>query len=234
MKCISYSRVSSIGQNEYNKSVSLHAQEEICGYFAHENKLKIKAIYKEVHSAYNKIPNILNNIVNKKKQTILLSSIDRFSRSVSIGTELALKAINNKNTLIFIQEKLVISTIDGVSILKPHLLKSESESTLLSNRIKKSKTYLINNGMFPGGAIPYGYELINKRLVENSYEQKVILFIKLCKKKCINCIDLNTNMMCISKLDKYVDINCYDEKDTIIIQLTECLNNSEIVNLLLT
>lgn len=232
MNCVSYSRVSSIGQNEYNKSVSLQAQEQICAHFAHENKLKIKSIYKEIHSAYNKIPNVLNDVVNKKKQTILCSSIDRFSRSIYIGSKLAVTAIKNKNKLIFIQEKLVITTIEDVSILKKYLVKSEDESIVLSNRIKKSRTYLINNGMFPGGAIPYGYDVIDKRLIENSYENKVIEFIKLCKKDRINHSDLNHHMRGISKLDMYVDIDCYDEDDTLIIQLTECLNNIEIVNLL--
>jgi DNA invertase Pin-like site-specific DNA recombinase len=232
MNCVSYSRVSSIGQNAYNKGVSLQAQEQICAKFACENKLNIRSIYKEIHSAYNKVPKVLNEVVNKKKQIILCSSIDRFSRSKSIGIELANKAIKNKNQIIFIQENIVIKTPEEVCLLKKHLLNSENESSVISRRIKKSKTYLINNGMHPGGAIPYGYDVVNKRLVNNSYEQKVIEFIKLCKTDEISCVKLNTYMKQISNLDTYVDINCYDEDDKIINQLHECLNNQEIVNLL--
>ena len=232
MNCVSYSRVSSIGQNEYNKGVSLQAQEQICAKFAHENKLNIRSIYKEIHSAYNKVPKVLNDVVNKKKQTILCSSVDRFSRSIYIGIELANKAIKNKNQIIFIQEKLIIKTLEEVCLLKKHLLNSEDESLIISQRIKKARTYLINNGMHPGGAIPYGYNVVNKKLVVNSYEEKVIKFIKLCKNDVINCNKLNTYMKQISNLDTYVDINCYDINNQIINQLSECLNNQEITDLL--
>ena len=52
MQIVIYCRISSIAQNDYNKSVSLYAQEQICSKFAYENKLRVKSIYKEIQE-YN-------------------------------------------------------------------------------------------------------------------------------------------------------------------------------------
>ena len=231
MKCIVYNRISSNRQNSLN-SVSLKVQETICNDFANNNKLNIKNIYKEVHSAYNKAPTILNDIVKLNKRIILIPDVSRFSRSVIIGLYMAETAVKNKNQLIFIKEHLVCKELNDFIILKQFLQKTEYESKILSDRIINSKKYLTNNNMFAGGYIPYGYNVVNKKIECDAYEQQILQFIKLCHTKTISYNNINTLMMNISKLNVYEPINCYDVNDEVISNIVEPLNNKEISDLL--
>jgi DNA invertase Pin-like site-specific DNA recombinase len=240
MKSIVYCRVSSAAQNEFNKSVSLQAQEQLCSKFAHENKFSVKSIFKEVHSAFNNASKILSDIINKKSTNIIISSVDRYSRSVCIGMKLANISINNNNKLIFIQEKFVCKNVSDLLLLNKYLLNTENESKILSVRIKTSRAFLISNGLFPGGYVPYGYEINDRKLIKNQNEHDIIDFIKTCLKYKILCVDLNIKMKNLEqKLPKelltsneYVPINFYDDEGDIIHVITEKLTNKEISELL--
>ena len=232
MVYVIYNRVSSIGQNEYNKGISLNVQEKICHKYASENKIQCRSIYKEIHSAYNKLPPVLNNIADKKNCNIIISSIDRYSRSLYLGLQLANKIINNGGSLTFVQENIICKNVEDIAQLRSHLQASEFESSLISKRVKKSKAYLKNNGMFAGGYVPYGYEVLNRKLIKHSYEQKVIKFIKCCRNAPISYADLNKCMRNISQLTTFVPINCYDENDKVIKSINRSLNFNEISVLL--
>ena len=227
-----YNRVSTLGQNKYNGSVSLQAQESVCSKYAHANGLSVKRIYKEIHSAYNKIPNVLNSVINLPNMSIIVSSVDRFSRSVSIGIDMATRAIKNQTQLIFVQEKFTCKTIADLKVLKPFLEKTEEESNVMSVRITKSKSFLSDEGYFIGGRVPYGFKLENKVLVEHESEQNIINFILTCKNKNVSSVDLNAGMSKISNLEIVTPIECYDAKDNVIEKLTKGLYNAEIATLL--
>lgn len=240
MKSIIYCRVSSAAQNEFNKSVSLQAQEQLCSKFAHENKFSVKSIFKEVHSAFNKASKLLSDIINKKSTNIIISSVDRYSRSVCNGMKLAKISINNNNKLIFIQEKFICKNTSDLLLLNEYLLNTENESKILSTRIKTSRNFLISNGLFPGGYVPYGYEINDRKLIKNQNEHDIIDFIKTCLKYEILCVDLNIKMENLEqKLPKelltsneYVPINFYDDENDIIHVITEKLTFKEISELL--
>ena len=232
VKCVIYCRVSSLGQNMYNKSVSLRSQESICGKFSHENKLKTRRIYKEINSAYNKIPPVLSEVINLKNTVIVIASVDRFSRSSKFGMCMAHKCVQNENSLIFIRERLNIVKSQDVQKLSQILKATEMESKLISERVKTSKRYLKSQGLFSGGTIPYGYNVVERKLILDKYEQKVIEFIQLCKESNIKSGDLNNIMRKISDYENYEDINCYDEDGDVVSHITEPLTNSEISALL--
>jgi DNA invertase Pin-like site-specific DNA recombinase len=232
VKCVIYCRVSSLGQNVYNKSVSLRSQECICGKFSYENKLNPRRIYKEINSAYNRIPPVLSEVVNLKNTVIVIASVDRFSRSSKFGIEMSKKCIQNGNSLIFIREKLHIVKITDVQKLSEILKMTEGESKLISERVKTSKKYLKDAGLYSGGTIPYGYTLVKRKLVPHTYEQNVINFIKICKNPIIKSKDLNDAMKKISSYEKYEYIDCYDTDGDVVSCITESLSNAEISNLL--
>lgn len=232
MPSVIYCRVSTLMQNEYNKGVSLRVQEQLCFKFASENKLCVKSVHKEIHSAFHKTPKILNDIIKKKKQNIIISSVDRFSRSCDIGLKMAAICIKNKNKLIFIQEKFIISDLSDLILLSQFLKNTEHESTVISTRIKKARNFLLSNGMFAGGSIPYGYKVIDKKLVKDNTEQCIIEFIKICMKDSIPCDLLNRKMIYMSCISPYVPISCFDKSGTIIKILTEPLSKHEISDLL--
>lgn len=232
MSSIIYCRVSTLMQNEYNKGVSLRVQEQLCFKFAHENKFRIKSVHKEIHSAFNKTPKILNDVIKKKNKNIIISSIDRFSRSCDVGLKMAATCIKNKNKLIFIQEKFIVSDSSDLIILSQFLKNTEQESAVISTRIKKARNFLLSNGMFAGGSIPYGYKVIDKKLVKDNTEQRIIEFIKICMKDSIPCDLLNRKMIEMTCDSPYVPIYCYDKSGTVIKILTEPLSNHEISELL--
>lgn len=232
MQCVIYNRVSSMRQNSYTNSVSLQAQESICSKFAHDNKLNVKSVYKEVHSAYNKLPTVLKTVINLRNRYIIISDISRFSRSVSIGLDMAKTALCNKNTIVFVQDKFVCKSHDDFIVLTQHLQKTETESRTIGIRIKTAKDYLIENGMHSGGVAPYGYDVINRKVVKNQHEQQVIEFIQECQKNDILSDSLNKLMINIANMKIYVTIECYDEHDKPVTQITERLNDDEIANLL--
>lgn len=232
MPTVIYCRVSSQMQNQYNKSVSLQLQEQLCSKFAYSNKMRVKSIYKEVNSSFNKRPPILKNIIKKKNQNIIIMCIDRYSRSVKFGVQMALDSLNNNNKLIFIQEKLIIKSKSDINELKKILKYTEQESINIGNRIKKSRSFLIANNMYTGGYVPYGYHVSNKKIVRNKNEQSIIEFIKVCMKKKITNTELNNHMSQITCITPYTPICCYDESGNVVSSITESLTNKEIVNLL--
>lgn len=232
MSSVIYCRVSSMAQNEYNKGVSLQVQEQLCIKFAYENKLRAKAVHKEVHSVYNKIPRILTDIIKRKKQNIIISSVDRFSRSKIIGIKMAQQALKNKNKLIFVQEKFVVAENSDLIILEQFLKNTENESAVIGSRIKKARNFLISNGMFAGGSVPYGYKVLDKKLVKEIYEQRVIDFINMCRENEIYCNKLNKKMISIAKISPYVPINCYDKNNKSVPVITEPITFQDIADLL--
>jgi DNA invertase Pin-like site-specific DNA recombinase len=221
-----------MSQNSYTNSVSLHAQESICSKFANENGLNVKSVYKEVHSAFHKVPNVLETVINLRKCNILISDISRFSRSVAVGLDMAKVSLKNKNRIVFIQEKFVCSSHADLMVLAQHLQVTESESRTIGIRNKKARNYLIENGMHAGGAVPYGYDVVERKVVKNKYEQNVLQFIRKCQQNRISSDELNKMMIDISKTKIYDPISCYDKNDVAVVNITERLTNPEIANLL--
>jgi DNA invertase Pin-like site-specific DNA recombinase len=232
MQCVIYNRVSSMSQNSYTNSMSLHTQESICSKFANENGLNVRSVYKEVHSAFHKVPNVLKTVINLSKCNILISDISRFSRSVDVGLDMAKTALKNKNRIVFIQEQFSCSTPDDLILLAQHLQGTESESRTIGIRIKKARNYLIENGMHAGGTAPYGYDVVEHKAVRNQYEQNVLQFIRKCQQNRISSDDLNNMMIDITKTKIYDPIICYDKNDVAVVNITERLTNPEIADLL--
>lgn len=221
-----------MSQNSYVNSISLQSQESICSKFAHDNNLKVKSVYKEVHSAFHKTPTVLSSVINLNKCDILISDISRFSRSVVVGLEMAETALKNKNRIVFIQEKFICSSSDDFIKLTQYLKKTEDESKTIGIRIKKSRKYLIDNGMHAGGSAPYGYDIIERKPVENVREKEILHFIKLCQQSNISSDDLNQIMLKIANTKIYVPIACYDKYGNLVTKITERLNNKEIADML--
>ena len=228
-KAIAIARVSTTGQ--LDKGHSLSDQISRCVQFAKKNNLKISEMHNITGSAFKTVPTSLREIFETKKNKVLLFiCVDRFSRSIKIGTELANMALRRGNSLVFIQEKIIIKKYSDIKLIKTHLSKAESESLTLSNRIKGSRSYLSGIGAHPGGFIAYGHHLVDKTVKPNVYEQCVIKFITLCKSNNIKTTQLNNIMKRISTI--YTPIECLDVDGNIITDMSDVLNNSEIAKLL--
>lgn len=233
MKGLIYCRVSSAKQTAFGTTVSLQAQEQLCFEFASKHGYTVSSVYKEIHSAFNKTPKVLNGIIaGEKNKSILVSSVDRFSRSSDIGLKLAIKAINNKITLVFVQEQFVCCSTGDLIALKAFLKNTEQESKTIGIRVKNARNYLIDNGMFAGGTVPYGYEVVDRKLIKNESEQNIISFIKYCMSEMIESVVLNKKMITLTPTRPYVPIHCYDTLDDRVNHITTPLTKQGISDLL--
>lgn len=191
MRIIIYTRISSVKQKN-NKSFSL--QLDKCRKYIkmkYNTKNNAIKIYKEICSAYSKKPNILNNIIKEKNNIIIMSNINRFSRSVNNGKEMLYQCIKNNNILVFVDNDIIFKNIDNIDIILNFIKIAEDESDNISRCVKNIKKYHIQNNKYTGGGIKYGYELFNNKLIENDSEIRIINFISLIKK--INIPDILNN-----------------------------------------
>lgn len=186
MRTIIYCRISSIGQTE---GVSLDAQLDQCKQLCVSNRIENTTHVQEVSSAYSSTPPILDTISKYRNTRVVFYAVDRFSRNVQNGINMAEAMLKNKCVLVFAREQLVVNSVDSLlwSTFVAAMRQAETESKAISQRVKGAITYLKRHGYHASGHIPYGYSVVpdadkpnRKRLVENPDEQKVLTFIRLC------------------------------------------------------
>jgi DNA invertase Pin-like site-specific DNA recombinase len=184
-----YCRISSVGQLS---GFSLDVQLDECKRALVANNISDAVVVQEVHSAYEEIPPLLQELIRKRKHRMVFYAVDRFSRNVIKGIESAQTLINNKCVLIFIRERLMVDSTNGKEWLKlvQLLTQAEAESKAISNRVKSVVAYLKRSGYHTSGRVPFGFSVSpdaiipkRKRLHPNHQESDVMKFITLCRTK---------------------------------------------------
>ena len=183
-----YCRISSIKQTD---GVSLETQESELTTISKKFNWKIQHVQKVVSSAYNTVPDGFDMYTSLHNKKILVYSVDRFSRSVENGSEMAKELIENNNTIFFWKEKLKIDSCDinndKWKIFVKCLEQSENESKMISDRVKAGKRKAMEQGRFCGGPTPFGYKKIKLiqdgyfKLVPDETTYPIINFIIACK-----------------------------------------------------
>lgn len=194
MNVILYLRISSQKQ-------SLRNQKDLClSYIAKHKYLCVKVI-EEQCSAYNGIPRklsqLLCDIENHKYDNVfklIVYNYDRLSRRVrnifSILDVLDKKNIKIESVVDNIND---YSTPYGEEQLIRRFLAGQTESKLISMRVKDSIISRKHQGTFISGHTPFGYVRDTNdvtRLLENYGEQCVIGFIKFLKNGDVKGIDI--------------------------------------------
>ena len=188
MPIYSYMRLST---DEDKQSNSFEIQSHVITKYAKENGLEpILKTFKDAKSGAKLeqrtgLMEMLNTI--KKDDKVIVHKIDRLSRDVLqmgwIRTELARKGceliiIDSKNDTDDPMANLMEQIVTAFADYERQMIKSRIQATM---DLKKSK------GVKLGGAIPYGYDVIEqdkkKVLVKNEVEQKIIASIKRYKSK---------------------------------------------------
>lgn len=188
MPIYSYMRLST---DEDKQSNSFEVQQQVITEYAKVHGLEpILKTFKDTKSGAKLeqregLMEMLNTI--KKDDKVIVHKIDRLSRDVLqmgwIRTELARKGcelviVDSKNDINDPMANLMEQIITAFADYERQMIKSRIQATM---DLKKSK------GEKLGGAIPYGYNVIEqdkkKILVKNDEEQKVIQSIKRYKAK---------------------------------------------------
>ena len=183
MNAIIYCRIS---RKKNSPGFSLDAQEQICRSLAFRNNLSVIYVSKETQSAYyNKKRDIHTIIENHTSIYIIMKCVDRFSRNVQDATKLIQLAFKNKNTLVFVQEKISCQNNKMANLILKHVLKAQNESLKLSKRLKDIHQHKKSLGLHIGGKVPYGFEIkktsIGLKRFKNKYEQNVLSLINYLK-----------------------------------------------------
>ena len=180
-----FCRVSSIKQQ--TDGTSLDAQEELLNKYAKKFRWNVNRCSKFVGSAYKKdVFGFMSS--SYKRQKIVFTHVDRFSRNYEMAKQMIHKLIRSGNQLYFIKDKLMVDKDHGKHYAKllNHVKEAERESRKTSERVSRSKSYGKMMGYYTGGTVPYGKKVVRrgkrKYLANKSDNSKnIIKFILACK-----------------------------------------------------
>jgi len=213
MRIVIYCRISSVKQKN-NSSFSLQFNK--CMTYIREkyqpSEINKHKLFNEICSAYNKNPNILSQIINKKNTVIVMSNVNRFSRSVHNGKIMLNQCIKNNNTIIFVDNDIIFNSNNQINDVVNFIKIAEMESDIISQNVKNIKRYHNNINRYNGGGIQYGYSVIDNILVENEKEIPIFKFIIFVKsnigginiKTVINFIKNNSKINNTEKINNVI------------------------------
>lgn len=236
-----YCRVSSTAQAQADKT-GLPVQNQVCRDFISQNGLTFVAAYEENGSAYKNRSGTLATVIRRHRNTTLVVySVDRFSRNQQDGMHLAQVAQSCRVAICFAMDGFVLNQTTMPTFQKK-LEQSEAYSRQLGERVSKALKMKRDQGFFAGGPLPFGYvtqqETGGKRLVPDQDEQHVITFIAYClrqnKNRNVTAVKLNELMANITGefAVRRDPIRCYDEDGAPVDRLDDTLSSQDIADLL--
>lgn len=214
MNTIIYCRISTPEQ-------SLEAQEHACIEYCREHNLRIIDIIYEIGSAYkSKQPKLNKLIKDNNNITVVIYSIDRFSRNL-VSTDRLLNIMSHKQiNLVSVKEQLDLGTPIGRHNFRNHISQAQLESEIIGQRIRNNIKYKRDNGLYIG--MPsYGYKVVNGKKELDTKEQAVIKFIS---------DTINREMTTVIFTDKlYKLLNIFEKTEDYYIPV-EFNNDNEIID----
>ena len=170
MKVFLYLRVSS--EEQVKHGYSLDAQEEALHDFCEKNNHVVLGAYRDEgisgRKPYTKRPammQLLRDIEIIKPDMILFTKLDRWFRNIKeyykVQDILDRYKVNWKAIL----EEYDTSTASGRLYVNIKLSIAQDEADRTSERIKDVQNQLIMQGKVLGGSVPFGYKIVDKRIV---------------------------------------------------------------------
>ncbi|HSQ98097.1 MAG TPA: recombinase family protein [Rickettsiales bacterium] len=120
---------------------------------------------------------LIKDIENNLIDMVVVYKIDRLSRSLMDFSKLV--DIFNKNSTSFISVTQNFNTNDSMGKLMLNILLSfaQFEREMTGDRIRDKIRMQKSKGMWTGGAVPLGYDIIEKKLIINEEESKKVKLI---------------------------------------------------------
>ncbi len=173
-KAVIYARYSSDKLSEQ----SIDGQLRECYEFAKRNDYLVVDEYidRALTGTSDKRPEFLKMIEDSKKKGfnyVIVYQLDRFARSRYDSAFYKAKLTKNKVRVLSARENI---TDDASGILVEGLLESMAEyySVELSQKTKRGMKETLIKGQWTGGFLPYGYDLVDQRLVINEKESEIV------------------------------------------------------------
>lgn len=173
-RAVIYARFSSHSQTEQ----SIEGQLRECYEYAKRKNIMIVGEYvdRALTGTTDKRPNFLKMIEDSKKKTfdfVLVYQLDRFARNRYDSANYKAKLKKNGVRVLSAKENI---TNDASGILIEGVLESMAEyySAELSQKVKRGIRESLTKGYFIGGYGLFGYDVVDKRWVVNSFEADVV------------------------------------------------------------
>jgi DNA invertase Pin-like site-specific DNA recombinase len=189
---------------------SLEEQEnELKKYCEYKNYLVHKVHIERGRSAKDtnrpEYQKLLQDIKDRKIKAVLVKKLDRLSRSLLDFEEFMKIAQENYVEFISLKENFDTTTAMGKAMLRVALVFAQLEREQTSERVSDIMIYRAEQGLYNGGGIPYGYDVINKELVPHKQEKKALelIFNKFLETKSTSAVTKELNLMGIRKRKNY-------------------------------
>lgn len=167
LKCAIWGRISS---EKDTQQASIGNQHDMLRSYAYEKGWHIVAEYEEVISGTSQekrrkaFLRLLEDMRAKKFDVVIAKEISRFGRSGDLLYKFRNIAIANSIHIITLDNHM--NTMEKQDhFFGFFAFLAENESKVMSTRIKQSLRILAKKGEFNGSIPPYGYEIINKKLM---------------------------------------------------------------------
>ncbi len=180
MKAIGYVRVSTEGQVQ--DGVSLSAQEAKLRAWADLNGAAGVVVFRDAGLSGKRADNRPGlqealNIVGKG-DALVVYSLSRLARSTKDTLAIAETLDKRGADLVSLSERIDTTTAAGKMVFRMLAVLSEFERDQVSERTKLALEHKRACGEKTGGDVPYGYRLVDGRLVPDLGEQKAIRLIR--------------------------------------------------------
>ena len=191
-RCAIYTRKSSEEGLEQAFN-SLHAQREACEAYVksqrHEGWLVLSTIYDDggVSGGSMERPalrRLLQDICDRKVDVVVVYKIDRLTRSLFDFAKIVEIFDGASTSFVSVTQSFNTTTSMGRLTLNVLLSFAQFEREVTGERIRDKIAASRRKGMFMGGNVPLGYDLIDHRLIINNDEAKTVrtvfdLYLKL-------------------------------------------------------
>ncbi len=120
---------------------------------------------------------LMNDVENGKIDMIVVYKIDRLTRSLADFSKLI--EVLDKHKCSFVSVTQNFNTYDSMGRLTLNVLLSfaQFEREVGAERIRDKVAASRKKGMWMGGSVPLGYDIVNKRLIVNPQEAEVVRLI---------------------------------------------------------
>ena len=198
-----YCRVSTFDQNRSDYS-SLEDQEQRLRRAVEDDGHEVFQVYKEVANSANLERDELKKMLNKLDDidVVYVTKLDRLSRSMSDWCRLNELLEEKECALVSVTQKIDTTTTMGRFFRDLLMLFAQFEREMIAERTYEKMAEQAKQGRWSGGRPILGYDVVNKKLIVNKKEKKLVRMI----------FDKYLELASLSRTARWLNDNGYQTK----------------------